>query len=133
MNLKNWYSSQFPESLFPCQEELLEEYKRRILIGCEIAEKSKVGIIKINEGNNVARNERLSQMFSSCDFFVNGEKYDFIFIIDATVIGGWSYDGILNSLGWSDIWDAIGSNSIKYDIENEKKIFYDYINFRRLN
>lgn len=59
---------------------------------------------------------------------------DYIIILDADLLGGWSYHGLLNSLGQRN-WDIIGSNSIYY-VEHEGKwhrLFYDSWAFRPLD
>lgn len=66
--------------------------------------------------------------------YVQHDLVDYIIILDADLLGGWSYNGILNSIG-STIWDVIGSNSIYY-VEHEGKwqrLFYDSWAFRPLD
>lgn len=60
---------------------------------------------------------------------------DYIIILDADLLGGWSYHGLLNSIGQPLSWDIVGSNSIYY-VEHDKqwhRLFYDSWAFRPLN
>jgi hypothetical protein len=53
--------------------------------------------------------------------------YDYTIIYDFDLFGGFSYEGILNSIGFEKDWLVIGSNSLYYDIYNEKprRLYYD--------
>jgi hypothetical protein len=67
--------------------------------------------------------------------YTTNNLVDYIIILDADLLGGWSYHGLLNSIGQSIAWDVIGSNSIYY-VEHETKwrrLFYDSWAFRPLN
>lgn len=56
------------------------------------------------------------------------DKYnvDYVIVIDMDLSGGFSLEGILNSLGHND-WNCIGSNSITYDVYKGKlrRLYYD--------
>lgn len=62
----------------------------------------------------------------------NYEKFDYIIILDSDLIGGYSYEGILNSLSYG--LDVTTSNSIVYDeYEGQKRrLFYDSWAYRRI-
>lgn len=64
----------------------------------------------------------------------SGKNYEYVIVIDMDLLGGWSYEGIANSFGWSEIWDMIAANSIYYNkIEcGLQKLFFDSWAFRRL-
>jgi hypothetical protein len=49
--------------------------------------------------------------------YVTKHPVDYIVIVDMDLWGGWSYLGILNSLGQNFKWDVMGSNSIYYQID----------------
>lgn len=136
MKNKDWFISQFPESFYLCNEKLIEIYNQKVLKGCELAEKSNIALKIIGQANKItiARINRISNMFSSCDFFIDKNKtYDFVIVIDTNVCGGYSYEGILNSLGW-DVWDGIGSNAFIYNYIGNilHRQFNDSL-FRKLN
>lgn len=78
-----------------------------------------------------ARNEYLKY----AKFFSHRNLIDYIIIIDMDLDGGWSYHGILNSIGQNINWDIIGSNSLCYkNIDNKWfKLFYDSWAFRQLD
>ena len=44
---------------------------------------------------------------------------DFVILVDMDLIGGWSYEGILNSLSYTH-WDFIGSNGLHYGTVNKE-------------
>jgi hypothetical protein len=141
MNQKELYLSQFPEALYPCDKNLLNEYRERVFKGCEIAKESSVAICEREQRNKntITRINRISNMFGSCDIFIDrlpkDKKYDYVVLLDASLLGGYSYEGILNSIGWSEIWDVIASNGLNYDnVEDHwRRFFVDVTNFRRLN
>ena len=60
---------------------------------------------------------------------------DYIIIMDMDLAGGWSYHGVLNSLGKHTPWDVIGSNSLYYANKDNEwfKLFYDSWAFRTLD
>lgn len=72
--------------------------------------------------------------------FCLSNRIHYVIILDTDLSGGWSYHGILNSLSYDD-WDVVGSNSILYQIENDRymRLFYDswafreYGNFEEIN
>ena len=68
---------------------------------------------------------------------------DYVIMLDMDIQGGWSYEGICNSLGHTD-WDMIGSNGILYGPVDENnnmikegdtigRVYYDTYAFRRVN
>jgi len=57
---------------------------------------------------------------------------DYVIIIDLDLDGGWSYDGIFNSFGYSD-WSAMTANGFEYKekkIESEQGV--EYLEYERL-
>ena len=52
---------------------------------------------------------------------------DYLIIVDMDLMGGWSYDGVFNSLGQKDEWDVVGSNSVCYEHNGQQwnRLFYD--------
>ncbi len=46
--------------------------------------------------------------------YIKTNPVDYIFLIDLDLPGGWSYEGIFNSLSQSEVWQIVGSNSIYY-------------------
>ena len=62
----------------------------------------------------------------------NYKKFDYIIILDSDLVGGYSYEGILNSLAYE--LDVMVSNSIIYDeYEGQKRrLFYDSWAYRRI-
>lgn len=64
----------------------------------------------------------------------NDNSFDYIIICDEP-IGGFSYLGIMNSLGFEKDWSVIGSNSLIYDYHEEKhrRLYYDSWAFDFLN
>lgn len=184
----NWYISQFPESLFPCDNNT---YIQNVIKGKEVANQSSVLICGLARNVSkflpytIARIERLGVYFKNYSVFiyendsrdntkflleewvekndrvciqtdtlnpppfsdpkgVDRRKYmaiarnkclqyakrqsvDYVIIVDTDLSGGWSYEGVFNSLGQSDNWDIVGSNSICY-IHNGagwSRSFYD--------
>ena len=61
----------------------------------------------------LARAERMAQYRRRCQEHVLGRcgRFDFTIIVDLDILGGWSVDGIANSLGQRD-WDFIGANGL---------------------
>jgi hypothetical protein len=78
----------------------------------------------------IARNKYLEYARS----YVRSHNIDYIIILDCDLLGGWSYHGVLNSIGQSTPWDIIGSNSLFYLNHKESwiKVFYDSWAFREL-
>jgi hypothetical protein len=66
--------------------------------------------------------------------YIKTEHIDYIIIVDCDLLGGWSYHGILNSLGNIGNWDIVGSNSLYYLHKDKEwfKVFYDTFAFRSL-
>jgi glycosyltransferase involved in cell wall biosynthesis len=58
--------------------------------------------------------------------YVKKNRVHYIIIVDTDLEGGWSYHGLLNSIGHAK-WDIIGSNGINYFTINGKhgKGYYD--------
>lgn len=79
----------------------------------------------------IARNEYLEY---GRKYIVN-HSVDYVIIVDCDLVGGWSYHGILNSLGQQTYWDVIGSNGIIYIQQNNQwlRLFYDTWAFRTIN
>jgi hypothetical protein len=65
--------------------------------------------------------------------FAQQQRINYLIIVDTDLQGGWSYHGVLNSLGHKD-WDIIGSNSLYYYTSEDKvvRLFYDSWAFRAL-
>lgn len=81
----------------------------------------------------MARNEYLKYAKQ----YVKTNHVDFLIILDLDLLGGWSYHGVLNSIGQPD-WDVIGSNGIYYRPTNRPehphtRLFYDTWAFRYLD
>lgn len=76
MRAKNWLISQFPESLFPCRTELLQQYKDRTINGLQTMQNSSVFICGLARNiesvipYTIARLEQLSSMFKRADIFI---------------------------------------------------------------
>lgn len=76
MKSKDWFISQFPESLFLCKTELLEQYKDRTINGLETMKNSSVFICGLARNiattipYTIARIERLASMFKNADIFI---------------------------------------------------------------
>jgi hypothetical protein len=77
----------------------------------------------------LARNRYLEYARTYCERY----RVNYIIIVDTDLQGGWSYHGILNSLGHNN-WDVIGSNSLYYHTEKNKtmRLYYDSWAFRPL-
>jgi hypothetical protein len=62
-------------------------------------------------------------------------RIDYIIVLDCDLIGGWSYHGILNTIGQATTWDVVGSNSLCYLNHDDTwvKVFYDSWAFRPLD
>jgi len=65
--------------------------------------------------------------------FAQQQRIHYLIIVDTDLQGGWSYHGVLNSLGHSG-WDCMGSNSLYYLTEKDRtvRLFYDAWAFRGL-
>ena len=76
---------------------------------------------------------RNQYMFYAISYIIKN-NVDYIIILDSDLIGGWSYHGVFNSLGQSDLWDIVGSNSLCYTKREDKwiRLFYDSWAFRPL-
>ncbi len=203
MNSLQWYTAQFPESMFLSSSQNQRNYAECVMRGRDIALESNVLICGIARNvekilpYTLARIETLGSFFQSYGTYifendstdrtlnvlkkwasekdnrtVESERFDpppftdprgrirrhymararnkyldfirfvslrslidYVIIVDMDLLGGWSYHGVLNSLGQPTYWDMIGSNSLCY-IEHEKewhKLFYDSWAFRPLD
>ena len=67
--------------------------------------------------------------------FIREHITDYVIVVDMDLYGGWSYHGVLNSLGQKHKWDVVGSNSLCYIQHNKEwcKLFYDSWAFRPLD
>ena len=65
--------------------------------------------------------------------YMKNNSVDYVIVLDTDLEGGWSYHGILNSLGHFN-WDGIGSNSIYYRQHKGTwlRLFYDSWAYREL-
>lgn len=65
--------------------------------------------------------------------YANSTLIHYLIIVDMDLQGGWSYHGVLNSLGHPG-WDIVGSNSLYYLSEENQivRLFYDTWAFRSL-
>lgn len=76
--------------------------------------------------------------------FIN-ERFDsdYVIVLDLDISGGFSYEGICNTIGHID-WDVVGSNGLLYGFVDENgnivnsgdrtgRVFYDSYAFRRVN
>lgn len=63
------------------------------------------------------------------------DNADYIIVLDTDLQGGYSYDGLLNSISKMEERKIIGGNSIIYDNKNDKnrRLYYDAWAFRKLN
>lgn len=51
---------------------------------------------------------------------------DYLIIVDTDLSGGYSYEGIMNSLGFEEDWTAIGSNGLIYrGTETIERLYFD--------
>lgn len=58
--------------------------------------------------------------------------FDYLIVLDTDVLGGYSYDGIANSVSYlNGQIGSIGSNSLIY--QDNKRLYYDSLAYRRLN
>jgi hypothetical protein len=156
----NWYTNQFPEALYPCRPELLNEYIDKIYRGMDICRTSSVCVLCVgaladyqrlygynrlqcvaktfqsSTIENINESTKIEGINDTLQYLREGiNRFDFIIIADLAACGGWSYEGIYNSIGWSEVWDACGSNGLRYEDTSEglQPIFYDTENFRKLN
>lgn len=77
-----------------------------------------------------ARNKYLDFVMKTFDL------WDYVIIMDFDLEGGFSYEGVCNSIGYEGDWDVMGSNGLLYrrregDGEMER-LFYDAWAFRKL-
>jgi|15BtaG_2_1085339.scaffolds.fasta_scaffold00003_68 hypothetical protein len=113
----------------------------RVFIESEVLNKPKHGSVDTHERTvdmAECRNKLLNIALKTDSFIQNNDhKFDYVFMLDMDLEGGYSYEGICNSIGWND-FDGIGSNGIFYRIvehegkEVNQRLFYDAWAFRRL-
>lgn len=60
---------------------------------------------------------------------------DYLIVMDTDLVGGFSYEGILNSIGFEKEWSLMGSNGILYRENNKKleRLYFDTWAFRHFN
>ena len=200
-NSRNWYISEFPESLYPCNPQYRKSYTDAVIRGHSIAEDSSVLICGVARNVSqvlpytIARINKLVSYFSYYTVYIYEndsedttlstlrewekldknvhleseilgfdknvsevghertvrmaycrnqylafarkrlEDYDYVIVLDTDLKGGWSYHGILNSIG-HDL-DIVGSNGLFYrkvdkDKDDRCRLFYDSWAFRHL-
>lgn len=162
LNGKYWFASQFPEAVFPCHESLIEGYRQRVIDGIDIMASSRVSIVTnishcVNPEVHISRIEKLGELFQDyrVDVLVKhltdrvkklsehnyrisylfdyNFDYEYEINIDGELNGGFSYEGVANSFGWTELWDRIGSNGLWFHPDADcKRKFFDYSNYRRL-
>lgn len=62
-----------------------------------------------------ARAERMARYRARCHESIvsRADDFDFVIVVDMDLIGGWSEEGVANSLG-HDGWDFVGANGLIY-------------------
>jgi len=57
----------------------------------------------------------------------------YMIILDTDLLGGYSYEGVLNSIGYEQQWDFIGSNGLLFRKRDNRfeRLFYDTWAFRK--
>lgn len=87
-----------------------------------------LGMPKLGQDKDLRRAKGMCSLRNYLrDWFVSSKcKTDYVIVVDMDLSGGFSLEGILNSLGHDD-WDCIGSNSITYDVyEGQlRRLYYD--------
>jgi len=85
------------------------------------------------QDRSLTRMEAMSYYRNKCIERSKIHGADFIIVLDPDLIGGFSYFGILNSLGYAGEFDMIGANSIIYDNNESKtrRLYYDSWAFRK--
>lgn len=96
---------------------------------------------------SVASFERASLLAECRNKYLNfmNERFDsdYVMMLDVDISGGWSYEGICNTVGHID-WDVVGSNGLLYGLVDEHgnivhsgdragRVFYDTYAFRRVS
>lgn len=63
----------------------------------------------------------------------NSDLPDYVIILDTDLAGGFSYEGILNSIGYEQPWDFMGSNGLLYRTRDEQmeRLYYDSWAYRK--
>jgi hypothetical protein len=92
----------------------------------------------INPGTRcLDRATRMALYRNTCREYIinNYSNFDYVMVVDMDLPGGWSYDGISNTLGQSTQlnWDMVGSNGIIYKDTAQYQsmpLFYDAWAFR---
>jgi len=64
------------------------------------------------------------------DCMRTGDHYDYSIFLDMDLEGGFSYDGIMNTIG-TNYWSAVGSNGLCY--QDGGRLFYDTWAYRELD
>lgn len=89
-------------------------------------------------GKEEVRRKDMSFYRNTCLSIINRMEWDIehLIILDTDLYGGFSYEGIFNSLGFEDEWSAIGSNSLLYNELEDKtleRLFYDTWAYRPID
>lgn len=83
---------------------------------------------KLGNGRDLFRATKMAYLRNTLrNWFLQSKTFvDYIILLDMDLVGGWSYEGILNSIG-HDNWDVIGSNSVIYHHTESGlvRLFYD--------
>jgi len=89
----------------------------------------------INPGTRcLDRATRMANYRNKCqDYLLNTfPRFDYVMLVDTDLPGGWSYDGIANTMGQPE-WDFMGSNGIifkNWRNIHRKPLYYDVWAFR---
>ncbi len=68
-------------------------------------------------GREIERPRYLASLRNKCHTYIESLAYkpDFVIVIDLDLLGGWSYDGIMNSLAYGDLgWGAMTANGLQF-------------------
>lgn len=65
--------------------------------------------------------------------FLYPDPPKYLIVLDTDLLGGYSYEGVLNSLGYEQDWDFIGSNGLYYRTRNNifERLFFDTWAYRK--
>lgn len=89
----------------------------------------------INPGTRcLNRTTRMAVYRNKCQDYIrdNFPEFDYVILVDTDIAGGWSYDGVANTIG-QPTWDFMGSNGIIYKNWQDiirKALYYDVWAFR---
>lgn len=90
---------------------------------------------KIRHEQDMSRNRMTDMAFyrNHCLSLIKSASFDYNIIVDMDIEGGFSYEGVCNSIGY-DNWDFMGANGIQYRIRNEKyeRLHFDSFAFRQI-